>query len=80
MKSNIMSQPKEYFPKMGRCLTCGRFIRRGFVNWMNHVYGDCPHAKQNNDFKDRVIDHYLLFGRITINDIDGIRDEIYLQS
>jgi len=44
-----------YIPKMGRCPDCGRFMKRGLVNWMDHVYGDCPKAEYHKGFKNGMI-------------------------
>ena len=30
-----------FFPSMGRCPFCGRFMKRGLMNWMNHTYDEC---------------------------------------
>lgn len=29
--------------KMARCPYCGRFMRRGLLNFLEHTWGDCPH-------------------------------------
>jgi hypothetical protein len=31
--------------KMARCPYCGRFMKRGLVNFLEHARGDCPHHK-----------------------------------
>jgi len=40
---------------MGRCPDCGRFMKKGLFNWMEHAYGPCPKAEYNNGFKDGMI-------------------------
>jgi len=30
-----------FFPAMARCPLCGRFMKRGLMNWMNHTYDKC---------------------------------------
>ncbi len=34
-----------FFPSMGRCPLCGRFMKRGLVNWMDHIYDKCISPK-----------------------------------
>jgi hypothetical protein len=29
--------------RMARCPYCGRFVRRGLLNFLEHAQGDCPH-------------------------------------
>jgi len=31
-----------YFPAMSRCDRCGRFVKRGLWNWINHELDECP--------------------------------------
>lgn len=31
--------------RMARRPYCGRFMRRGLVNFLEHAQGDCPHHK-----------------------------------
>lgn len=31
--------------RMARCPYCGRFMRRGLLNFLDHAWGDCPHHK-----------------------------------
>ena len=50
-----MDSDKMYFPKMRRCPDCGRFMKKGLFNWMEHAYGPCPKAEYNNGFKDGMI-------------------------
>lgn len=50
-----MITDETYFPLMGRCPDCGRFMKRGLFNWMEHAYGSCPKAEYNNGFKDGMI-------------------------
>ena len=47
-----------FWPAMARCPDCGRFIKRGLVNWMDHAYGDCPKSEYNNGFRDGLIKMY----------------------
>jgi len=52
---NTLNDDYMFFPAMGRCFDCGRFMKRGLVNWMDHVYGDCPKAEYNKGFRDGII-------------------------
>jgi hypothetical protein len=44
-----------FWPAMTRCPDCGRFMKRGILNWMEHIYGDCPHAEYYRAFRDRLV-------------------------
>lgn len=35
------------FNKKSRCLHCGRFIKKGLWNWMEHCIDECPNLKNN---------------------------------
>ena len=37
--------PKPTLDKMARCPYCGRFMKRGLVNFLEHAWGDCPYHK-----------------------------------
>jgi len=31
--------------RIARCPHCGRFMRRGLLNFLEHTWGDCPYHK-----------------------------------
>lgn len=37
--------PTPVLRRVAWCPYCGRFMRRGLVNFLEHAWGDCPHHK-----------------------------------
>jgi hypothetical protein len=38
----------------GRCPDCGRFMKRGLVNWMEHAFNTCRFAERNRRIKEGI--------------------------
>ncbi len=36
------TQQIEKLELKGRCFKCGRYMKRGLFNWMDHLYDQCP--------------------------------------
>jgi len=53
-----------FFPAMGRCPLCGRFMVRGLLNWMAHTYDKCisPEAEEIRSMRE-VIMNSINYGR-----------------
>ena len=41
-----------FFPAMGRCDRCGRFMKRGLLSWMKHVTEECPGKSRRLESKN----------------------------
>lgn len=54
-----------FWPAMARCPDCGRFMKRGLFNWMNHRYEDCPKASYNIGFRDGMVKMYKTINHVT---------------
>ncbi len=40
-KTGITPEKSE-LPPVGRCFECGRFMKRGLLNWIDHIENSCP--------------------------------------
>lgn len=40
--------PTPVLGRVARCPYCGRFMRRGLLNFLDHAWGDCPYHKTLN--------------------------------
>ena len=48
------------FPLMGRCDTCGRFVARGILSFINHNTKECPN-------RNKLVKEPIKMGRSNYN-------------